>query len=71
MIETVTIKGRVVISDEKQRTIAIETEPGKLYKMQLPESYGKMPKPGGNFQAQIRAEKSATGEIAAEFLTAF
>lgn len=71
VIETVTIKGRVVISDEKQRTIAIETEPGKLYKMQLPESYGKMPKPGANFQAQVKAEKSATGEIAAEFLTAF
>jgi HEAT repeat protein len=71
VIETITIKGRVVIADETQRTIAIETEPGKLYKMQLPESYGKMPKPGANFQAQVKAEKAAGGEIAAEFLTAF
>jgi len=71
VMETISIKGRVVISDEKQRTVAIETEPGKLYKMKLPESFGTMPKPGSKFQAQIKAEKDSSGEIAAEFLTAF
>jgi hypothetical protein len=71
VIETISIKGRVVIADETKRTIAIETEPGKLYKMQLPEAYGKLPKPGSRFQAQVKAEKGASGEIAAEFLTTF
>lgn len=71
IIETVSIKGRVVIADAAQRTIAVETEPGKLYKMQLPESYGKLPKPGEIFQGQVKAEKAGSGEITAEFLTAF
>ncbi|PKL50292.1 MAG: hypothetical protein CVV42_03290 [Candidatus Riflebacteria bacterium HGW-Riflebacteria-2] len=71
VMETITIKGRVVISDKAQRIVAIETEPGRLYKMQLPENFGRMPEPGSNFQAQIRAEKDSSGEIAAEFLTAF
>ncbi|KAF1080415.1 MAG: hypothetical protein GQF41_3239 [Candidatus Rifleibacterium amylolyticum] len=71
VMETISIKGRVVISDETQRTVAIETEPGKLYKMKLPEAYGNMPKPGSKFQAQVKAEKDGSGEIAAEFLTAF
>jgi len=71
VMETISIKGRVVIADEKQRILAVETEPGKLYKMTLPENYGSMPKPGASFQAQIKAEKDGSGEIAAEFLTSF
>ncbi len=71
IMETISIKGRVVISDDKQRTLAVETEPGRLYKMKLPENYGGMPKPGSSFQAQIKAEKDGSGEIAAEFLTSF
>ncbi len=71
VMETVSIKGRVVIADPDKRTIAVETEPGKLYKLQLPESYGNVPKPGAGFQAQVKAEKGSTGEITAEFLTSF
>jgi len=71
VFETITIKGRVVISDADKRTVAVETEPGKLYKLQLPESYGTVPKPGASFQAQVKAEKGSSGEIPAEFLTAF
>ena len=71
IVETITIKGRVVVSDDSKRTLSVETEPGKLYKMQLPDSFGAMPKPGSGFQAQVKAEKDAAGEIAAEFLTAF
>ncbi|MBU1107859.1 MAG: HEAT repeat domain-containing protein [Candidatus Riflebacteria bacterium] len=71
VMETITIKGRVVVSDSSNRAISIETEPGKLYKMSLPDSFGNMPKPGSGFQAQVKAEKGASGEIAAEFLTAF